>query len=161
MKTKNGVLMFILFAWSNILFAQNIKPAFRSASGTYYFTHPKPIVLKWGDTKFFSDTTARRSNPADTTRSFSINAVTEVKSATDMSVYPNPFMDVIHIKYDKAGDLQVELLDVAGKYSMRKMLSGGNRQLDLTGLASSTYFLKVYDSSGSSLLQTFKIEKVN
>jgi len=53
----------------------------------------------------------------------------------------------------------VELIDITGKYSMSKVLSSGERQIDLSGLASSSYLLKVYDSGGT-LLQTFRIEKV-
>lgn len=143
-------------------FAQEKGPDFRAKSGTYYFTHTKPIELKWGDTRFFRDSTYRKpNNHGDTTENYSINSVVDPQFAkADISVFPNPFIDIINIRYEKTGDLIVELMDVTGKYAMRKTLSGGNRQLDLRGLAGATYLLRVFDAD-AQLLQTFKIEKVS
>lgn len=161
MDIKYSFLISILLVVSKNSFSQNNNPSFQSKNGTYYFTHTRPIVLKWGDTHFFHDSvTKKRENIADTITNFSITSLVDSKySNNDISVYPNPFINTINIKYIKDGDLQVELMDISGRYTMRKTLSGMNRKLDLSGLASSTYLLRVYDSK-FQLLQTFKIEKV-
>jgi hypothetical protein len=160
MDIKYSFLISTLLLVSKNSFSQNNNPAFQSKNGTYYFTHNKPIELKWGDTHFFHDSvTKRRKYITDTVTNFSITSLVDSNySNMDISVYPNPFINTINIKYIKDGDLQVELMDISGRYAMRKTLSGMNRELDLSGLASSTYLLRVYDSK-FQLLQTFKIEK--
>jgi hypothetical protein len=160
MNVRSVFILGALLIITKVSFSQNNNPTFQSKSGTYYFTHTKPIELKWGDTHFFHDSASKSHNHGDTTFNYSINSVVDSKySSVDMSVYPNPFISTINIKYEKTGDLIIELMDVTGKYTMRKTLSGGDRQIDLSDLAGSTYLLRVFDA-GSSLLQTFKIEKV-
>ena len=161
MRLRLGLLTGALLVFSCAAFAQNNNPSFQTKSGTYYFTNKKPIVLKWGDTHFFHDSiTRKRKSNGDTTDNYTINSVVDAKYAkADISIYPNPFINTINIKCDKEGDLQVELMDISGKYTMRKTLSAGERRLDLSGLASSSYLLKVYDAN-NQLLQTFKIEKI-
>ena len=161
MNTKPYFWFIILFASARIANAQS-APDYQTKSGTYYWSNDKPIELKWGNTRFFRDSTAAKpKNNVDTNDNFSINTITDPQySNQDISVFPNPFRDKINIKYNKTGDLIVELLDVTGKYAVHKTLSGGDRQIDLSNLAGSTYLLKVFDAN-SNLLQTFKIEKVN
>jgi hypothetical protein len=161
MKLRAGIFICILMIASQAVFGQNNNPSFRAQSGTYYFTKNKPIVLKWGDTHFFKDSTYKAHRVVgDTSDNYTVTSVVDTKYAkADISIYPNPFISTINIKYDKEGELKVELIDITGKYSMSKVLSSGERQIDLSGLASSSYLLKVYDSGGT-LLQTFRIEKV-
>lgn len=160
MKRLGVALTAILCLVLTNLPAQSNEPAFQTKNGTYYFTNNKPIELKWGSTHFFRDSITKHKTNGDTAVSYSINSVVDAKYAsTDISVYPNPFIKTVNIKYEKDGDLIIELIDITGKYTMHKTLSSSNRSLDLSNLVASTYILKVYDAN-MQLLQTFKIEKV-
>src|ERR1700722_13802333 len=106
MNLKYGILTVILLNACNAVWAQSTLPAYKSRSGTYYFTNTKPITLKWGDTHFFKDTITKKRKNGDTTDNFSISSVTDAKYSTaDITVYPNPFVNTLNIKYDKQGDL--------------------------------------------------------
>src|SRR5579863_5674193 len=100
MNIKPYFFLIILFVPAQIIFAQS-APDYQTKSGTYYWSNDKPIELKWGNTRFFRDSTVRKhKDTRDTTDNFSINTITDPKySNQDISVFPNPFRDKINIKY--------------------------------------------------------------
>jgi uncharacterized membrane protein len=73
----------------------------------------------------------------------------------EYTFYPNPVRDVLHIK-SPAPFERVMLFNINGQLIMEKAASGNNETLNVSGLASGMYIVKVM---GSNAVETFKIVK--
>lgn len=89
-------------------------------------------------------------------------------SLLDLSVYPNPSQDFIHIKSSSKDEspLSYVLTDVSGKKIQGKegcISSLNNEQtVSLQDLPSGVYFLQIADDKkGSNHSKTFQIQKIN
>jgi len=103
---------------------------------------------------------------------FEISVVTGIEEASNItlewSVYPNPASDILKINLGKTenGDLKSEYLryrlyDISGKVLLEDKLDGIETTIQMGGLSSSTYILKIIQTKSGSLkeLKTFKIIK--
>ena len=75
------------------------------------------------------------------------------------SVYPNPTVESLTLQVDKdlLGNLEYQLYDVVGKLIMSSKVDNVTTSIDMSQLASSSYFLKVLNST--TLIKTYKIIK--
>ncbi|MFT4061721.1 MAG: T9SS type A sorting domain-containing protein [Edaphocola sp.] len=63
-------------------------------------------------------------------------------------IYPNPTNDIIHLEYDNAINIQnIQLTDVSGK--VIKTFKKNEKALNVSGVASGVYFLKIQAAEGS------------
>jgi hypothetical protein len=73
----------------------------------------------------------------------------------NVMVYPNPVKDILNIAVDK--DItSVSLYNVLGQEVLTKVYNSKEIVLDVSGLTSGTYFVKVY---ADSLVKTLKVSK--
>lgn len=84
-----------------------------------------------------------------------------------LSVYPNPFEDVVNLKANlpASGILYLDVYDVHGKLIVQRELAIAtgkeNTNLSLQNLAAGNYVLKAkFESMGSTHFQSFKIQKM-
>lgn len=80
----------------------------------------------------------------------------------DISAYPNPTSNYLSLKVDastmlSSQSMSYQLYNMQGKLLKNSELTANETQIDMSGLVSSTYFVKVAD--GNKELKTFKIIK--
>ncbi len=77
----------------------------------------------------------------------------------EISAYPNPATDFVTltINSDKVERSQFKLSDINGKELQTGRLTGNRQQIDLSGIAAGSYFIKVIFNNAS--IKTFKIIK--
>ncbi|HSH51260.1 MAG TPA: T9SS type A sorting domain-containing protein, partial [Bacteroidales bacterium] len=79
-----------------------------------------------------------------------------------IKVYPNPATDYIYISFesDEIKSVLIELYDLEGKIVLKEKWhhSEGAYKINLSGLSSSQYFLRISGISGKTV-ETFKIIK--
>ena len=94
---------------------------------------------------------------------FEITSIGEPLSDNfNLKIYPNPATEyvLVDLQSDEINDAIVELYDLNGKmvYNDKFDVIEGPNKVDLTGLNSSQYILRITDSTGK-VLQTFKLIK--
>lgn len=75
-----------------------------------------------------------------------------------VSVYPNPAIDLINVNItgaSKEGKM-VQLLNNLGQVMVTKILPNGTSQIDISGMASGIYQLKVLNSTGNEFINIIK-----
>lgn len=83
-----------------------------------------------------------KMNPYNT--SLCATSVTENAEPTNMDIYPNPANDFITIDYTSAiEDQHVSIFDIQGNLLLDERISANNTKIDVRGLASGLYILKV------------------
>lgn len=77
--------------------------------------------------------------------------------ALSMSVYPNPTASRLNLSIDnfEGQELSFQLFDVQGKQISTQKITQALTQIDVSGFANATYYLKV--SGSDSVLKTFQI----
>ncbi len=86
-----------------------------------------------------------------------ITDISDVIPDLKVSIYPNPFSNQLIIDISEKENLNAEICDVNGKLLFIEKLSSDRHVLDVSGLVSGTYFLKIGDKKG--LISSFKIIK--
>lgn len=74
---------------------------------------------------------------------------------TQISVYPNPVENVLHINATDKVD-SISIFNILGQQITDVIIADNNRQIDVSGLASGVYMVKVISNSSQ---ETFKIVK--
>lgn len=75
-----------------------------------------------------------------------------------VSAYPNPFDQFVNIEKDTQEELLVECVDLLGRVLHQERLTDNVQSIDLSQLASSIYFLKIYNQNGQ-FIHLIKIQK--
>lgn len=71
---------------------------------------------------------------------------------TSLSIYPNPVSDMLSITNDTAIDT-VEMFDVNGRRLVNKKVNNASTTIDVSSLATGTYFVKVTTDDGKTTTQ--------
>lgn len=161
--TRNVLLLLLTPLLST---SQSVTPQVVSTAGTEFYS--SDVHLTWTLGESFS--TTLKSESLMITQGFhqtwllvtSMDDV-EVSESVEISVYPNPTAQILHIKW--AGfqaDVEALLVDVNGKvlHSQRLRWEGGTSSIDMTGLATATYFLRL-SAMTERLDRTFRIVKIS
>lgn len=83
--------------------------------------------------------------------------VNSVELQEEVSIYPNPTSDYVHIKFPKnVSKASILILDVLGKKIFQKNIYESQNKIDLSSLSEGVYFVKITLNSES---KTFKIIK--
>ncbi len=77
----------------------------------------------------------------------------------ELSVYPNPTTDILHLQIASSFSdaLSYQLFDLQGNILVSNSITDSTTPISLHAFASSTYFLKVFNSKGE--IKSFKILK--
>ena len=82
-------------------------------------------------------------------------ATSDFDANTRLSVYPNPFSDILNISI--SSNATIEIFDVVGKSIQNQSIENGLSQIDLTNFASGVYMMKVINENNQS--KTVRIVK--
>ena len=115
-----------------------------------------------GQVAYTSKTGSNESVTEGVQQPFEVSVIIGVDVSTiklSLSAYPNPTTDYLTLEIDdnELGELNFELLDVAGKLVQQGQMMGQRTQIALHNLASSTYLLKI--NNNSNLVKTFSVIK--
>ena len=84
--------------------------------------------------------------------------IEETAISLSITAYPNPTTDILNLKTDiESLDLSIHLYNINGKLLQSKKLDDNKTSIDMSGLAPSIYFMKVFDNQHE--VKTFKIIK--
>ncbi len=75
----------------------------------------------------------------------------------ELAVYPNPTNNYLSLKTENNDGLNYQLLDLQGKIIKSKKVTSNTTSIDIEGLPTSTYFLKI--TKNNNEIKTFKIIK--
>lgn len=86
--------------------------------------------------------------------------VDDPKFDISLRIYPNPTSGILNLQVHKSatGDLFYRLFDLRGRLISAERISSGNTKIDMTQLASATYFIKV-TTEDNRAVKTFKVIK--
>ena len=88
----------------------------------------------------------------------SVLSVVEQAENISLSVYPNPSTDYLYLtSSDEISNLSYQLFDMNGKLLQSEKIVGNQTNINMQGLVSATYFVKV--SQGNKTVKSFKIIK--
>ncbi|HPF00730.1 MAG: T9SS type A sorting domain-containing protein [Bacteroidales bacterium] len=73
------------------------------------------------------------------------------------SVYPNPTTDFLVLEIDNAAEVIYQLYDATGKFVASRIVTDATTMIDMNGLVSGTYFLKILKDN--QMVKTYKIIK--
>lgn len=79
---------------------------------------------------------------------YEVTGISEGNAAQEVSVYPNPVTNLLHIEWEKTRQFEVMLYDMAGRKIISKNSSGPQYSLEMEQVEHGTYILHV-ESKGS------------
>lgn len=110
------------------------------------------VNIGTGDTYNFSNIIANHSIKANFRI---INLGTDDQNLVDLKAYPNPVKDVLNISYSQ--DISsIEIFNLVGQQVITKALNNKEGQIDMSNLASGTYFVKVTSDSKTKTIKILK-----
>ncbi|MBI1836968.1 MAG: T9SS type A sorting domain-containing protein [Flavobacteriia bacterium] len=74
--------------------------------------------------------------------------ITEIKSTSDLVVFPNPFNDFIEMSLEKEISSTIVITDVLGKQVLTHSTNSKNIRLDVSNLVKGQYFITVSNANG-------------
>ena len=83
-----------------------------------------------------------------------VTSVEDIYAANPLSLYPNPSTGLVNLSLnvETAGQLNIEIFDISGRLVFNEILNAAegnlNRAIDLSGVDSGVYFVKVTSDSG-------------
>lgn len=93
---------------------------------------------------------------------YEISVIDNSESETikmNISVFPNPTINILNLKIEDTdfSDLNFKLFDINGKQIDGKKITSSDTQLNFSGMATSSYYLRLYQ--GERQIKAFKIIK--
>lgn len=73
--------------------------------------------------------------------------------AVESTLYPNPTSNSITLNLDGVSIVDVELLDIQGKLLLSQKQVYNQQQINLTGVATGTYFLRIISDQGNQQIK--------
>jgi len=138
---------------------ENIKLPFDDANNDGYIafkikTLPSVVLgdsLKNLADIYFDYNFPIRTNEAKTTIALSVPTVDII---TDFSIYPNPVRDILNISTEEKWT-KAEIYDISGR--IMRIVSLDSQSIDVSGLETGTYFIRLKDGDKVGLFKFFKI----
>jgi hypothetical protein len=159
MEQKNGFTLLLIGLGFVTTYCQN---ATLSSGGEAYGSNGL-ISYSVGQTVFKAQNGSDGSVLQGVQQAFEISQILGLDEAIGinllMSVYPNPATDVLTLQVEKYSldQLSYSLFDLSGRLLEENKVQNNQTNIDLNGLSSSVYFLKV--KSKNREIKNFKILK--
>jgi trimeric autotransporter adhesin len=101
------------------------------------------------------DGDVRSATPDMGADEFTFLKVNQFDVASGFNVYPNPVSDILNIEY--TSDLtNVSVYNMLGQQVLNKKVSATSTNIDMSGLNSGTYLVKVEANNASKTIKVFK-----
>lgn len=75
----------------------------------------------------------------------------EEESEVDISLYPNPASDRLHVDFEIAGDYSLSIVDLTGKQWVQRPKLSGSEVIDLSALPAGVYIVRLVDLGSNSV----------
>ena len=143
------------FLISNIISQEVIATQGNSTSNsvaTLDYTIGEVVILTGTDGK--NDVTQGFHQPV-----FEITNIETIEISFEVSIYPNPAVDLLNIQFEEVDKgSRFELYDANGKLLITREINDHNMSLPFNEYETGLYFIS-FISSENQLLKTFKIQK--
>lgn len=155
--TMTRLIVFISssFLISNIISQEVIATQGNSTSNsvaTLDYTIGEVVILTGTDGK--NDVTQGFHQPV-----FEITNIETIEISFEVSIYPNPAVDLLNIQFEEVDKgSRFELYDANGKLLITREINDHNMSLPFNEYETGLYFIS-FISSENQLLKTFKIQK--
>lgn len=159
-KIKYKLLVFLLFVFAYTPVSAQLHHQMLSSQGSTSETNSGIVVTQTiGQTSVIGAYTNRQKKiiqgyqqPFLGRLEFSINPDFEA------FIFPNPFDEIINIKYNSESDIEVSLFDVAQKSIYKSTLHASDVQhtINLEMLSSGVYFIKLQSKKGNYFTKLMK-----
>jgi hypothetical protein len=161
---KKYFLLIACLLGITISYAQSVKPEVIATAGDYFKN--SNYSMSWTLGECITETYSSANNKLTQgfqQSNYTITAVNQLAiGAVAVKAFPNPTTDLITVSIEitncSQNEYSIELFDLQGKQLIGETMEEKSKQLDMTGFANGTYFLKVSDR-GKNILQNFKILK--
>ncbi len=157
---KKLALTFVALLFSILSYSQTIGPQVIASSGDY-FTNSN-LKVSWTLGEIVTETLTSSSNiltQGFQQSSYLFVSIDETNENKQISVFPNPFSDLIIVNTGNLTGLTIQVYDIEGKNLMERNIEKTNKQLDFSSFKSGIYFIKVFNKT--TLLKTFKVQKTS
>ncbi|MEA2106001.1 MAG: T9SS type A sorting domain-containing protein [Bacteroidota bacterium] len=161
---KKTILILVVCLLCGYTFSQSISSQVIASAGEYSET--SEIIVSWTLGEIAIETL--ESSTVILSQGFQQGyyEITSIEKLLEnnvaIKVYPNPATDYIYISFesDEIKSVVIELYDLEGKIILKgkRYHSEGPYKINLSGLSSSQYFLRISELSGKTV-ETFKIIK--
>jgi hypothetical protein len=152
----------VFFCVASFAFSQSLSPQVTSTAGTSFANGANQLDWTLGE----SVTSSLSANNQLVTQVFhqsnlTITAIDKLDNKIGITIFPNPTLDIIQIKFEKVNENNVlELYSVDGKLLLTKNASTDIQlQLDLSAYNSGTYILKIKNKKVQ--LRSYQVIKLN
>ena len=157
---KKLLLTFLALLISICTYSQSLGPEVIASSGDYFTS--SNAKLSWTLGEMVTETFSVSGNSL--TQGFQQGnylyaTVAENSENYNITVFPNPFSNVIIINTGNLTGLTVQVFDMQGKILMERTIEKSNKQLDFSAFSQGIYFIKVMNKT--TQLKSFKIQKIN
>ena len=156
-------LMMTLLCAASMLAAQSMSPQLLSSSG--YHQAEGEYSMTWSLGEMVIHTVTSGDGGHKLTQGFQqpddvlLISTTTVESDYQLSVFPNPTTHMLTLQTDATTSLHIHLFDAVGRLLMHDVMNNPQHELDVSSLASGTYFLRLSDTNGT-IHFTSKITKL-
>jgi hypothetical protein len=101
------------------------------------------------------------SSHSNTATSVITGIQSSILNSNSISVYPNPANQVLNVKFNniKAGMADIQIMDITGRMiteTQREVSSGNIISLNIEGLSTGIYFVKVIANNSSQVIKFVK-----
>ena len=157
---KKLLVLYAALLLSICTYAQSLAPEVLASSGDYFTS--SNVKLNWTLGEMVTETFSAGGKfltQGFHQNSYLFSVINENAENKQISVFPNPFSDVLTVNTGNLMGLNVQVFDLQGKSIMERTIEKSNKQLDFSSFGQGIYLIKIYDET--TLLKTFKIEKTN
>ncbi len=90
---------------------------------------------------------------------FLFTSIEETAENNEITIFPNPFSDIINVNTGEYKGLQLMIYDLNGSVLIEKKVAKSNIQLDFSSFSPGLYFMRLSD--GQKEMKVIKIQKIN
>lgn len=152
---KIGIVLLVLLSPFGLHAQVSVNAAGGNAAGDGGF-----VSFSVGQTAFSANAGLNGSVTQGVQQPYEISvlSVSENAENINLSVYPNPSTDYLYLtSSDEISGLSYQLFDMNGRLLKSGKIVGNQTNIDMQGLVSATYFVKV--NQENKTVKTFKIIK--
>ncbi len=149
---KKIIFFLSVFCFINSTFSQTFSPEVVSPAGSSFTNSSNSLSWTLGE-----PITSTLSNLNILTQGFQqdnivITSLDEMKESTEITIFPNPAVDVINIQFTKPQDKStIELYTMGGKLVLTRILNSETLStINMSNYAAGTYILKIKNNNTKS-----------
>lgn len=139
---------------------QSLAPEIIASSGDYFTS--ATIKLNWTLGEMVTETYSFGGEiltQGFQQANFLFTSIEETAENNEITIFPNPFSDIINVNTGEYKGLQLIVYGLDGIALIEKKVAKSNTQLDFSSFSPGMYFIRLSD--GQKEIKVFKIQKIN